>query len=199
MDSIAETSQHNNKIGQRIRNLRKMRHLSVRELAEKSGLSAIAISKIERDQVSPTLKSLEQLSGALELKVIDFFLEDLDNDVILNHNRTWQEGSQQSVNIANLASGLRDQNLEPYLVQMQPGETIHCDALASNGEVFVWCLQGASAFDINQKQYEIAGSENILFRSYMPFTVSNPGLEKNELLFVFEAPLGKQFANQMLH
>jgi|WetSurMetagenome_2_1015567.scaffolds.fasta_scaffold762868_1 XRE family transcriptional regulator, regulator of sulfur utilization len=198
METILENRHSNTKIGQRIRFLRKKRKLSVRELAEKSGLSAIAISKIERDQVSPTLKSLEQLSNALELKLIDFFLDDLDSEVIVNQHQDWLDQTPEMVNVANLATGLREQNLEPYLVEMKPGEAIQCAAMTNTSEVFVWCLNGISAFNINQKEYEINKSENILFRSYMPFTITNPGSEINEMLFVFEAPLGKHFANQML-
>jgi transcriptional regulator with XRE-family HTH domain len=188
----------NSKIGQRIRSLRKKRKLSVRELAENSGLSAIAISKIERDQVSPTLSSLERLASAMELKVIDFFLEELQDEVIINHHQKWEPNEEKNVNIASLATGLKEQNLEPYLLVMNPGEAIRCESLPKQSEIFVWCLKGTSAFTINQKQYQISTSENLLFRSYAPFTVQNLGDDDNEMLFVFEAPLGKHFVNQML-
>ena len=199
MDVMTETTQTNKKIGVRIRNLRKNRKLSVRELAEKSGLSAIAISKIERDQVSPTLKSLEQLAGALEVKLIDLFLEDLDNEVIINRYQNNHSDTTKEMNLASLASGLRDQNLEPYFVEMKAGDSIECSALSEAGEVFVWCLRGTAAFNINQKAYQISEEENMLFRSYMAFSVENDGLDTNAMLFVFLAPLGRHFANQMLN
>jgi transcriptional regulator with XRE-family HTH domain len=199
MENNEPKIQANTKIGQRIRSLRKKRKLSVRELAEMSGLSAIAISKIERDQVSPTLSSLERLAVAMELKLIDFFLEELDDEVIINQQSNIQEMVSNHVTIASLATGLREQNLEPYLLKMDPGQDIHFDAMPGKSEVFVMCLKGSSSFTINKKEYEINPSENMLFRSYAPFQISNTGADHNEMLFVFEAPLGKHFANQMLH
>ncbi|MBI9051265.1 MAG: helix-turn-helix domain-containing protein [Anaerolineaceae bacterium] len=188
----------NTKVGQRIRSLRKKRKLSVRELAEISGLSAIAISKIERDQVSPTLSSLERLARAMELKLIDFFMEELEDDVIINQHSDMDEEEVEHVSIASLATGLRDQSLEPYILKMDPGQAINFEAIPNKSEVFVWCLKGSSAFTINQKLYEINPSDNLLFRSYASFSIHNPGEDDNEMLFVFEAPLGKHFANQML-
>ena len=187
------------KIGQRIRSLRRKQKLSVRELAEKSGLSAIAISKIERDQVSPTLNSLECLAYAMGLKMIDLFLEDLDSEVIVNQTSILPAARNSEIHITSLASGLRDQFLEPYLVSMQPGEEIQCAALPDSSEVFAWCLKGSSIFTINGIEYKILPSENILFRSYTPFSIQNSGKTANEILFIFEAPMGNHFANQHLN
>jgi quercetin dioxygenase-like cupin family protein len=149
--------------------------------------------------VSPTLSSLERLAQAMELKLIDFFLEELDDEVIINQQSEVQEMVSNHVSISSLATGLREQNLEPYLLKMDPGQAIYFEAMPGKSEVFVMCLKGSSSFTINQKEYEINPTENMLFRSYAPFNISNHGADNNEMLFVFEAPLGKHFANQMLH
>ena len=186
------------KIGQRIRSLRKKLKLSVRELSEKSGLSAIAISKIERDQVSPTLNSLECLAYAMDLKMIDLFLEDMESEVIVHQSPVVSGNKSSAIHITSLASGLREQFLEPYMVCMREGEEIHYTALCNSSEVFAWCLKGSVTFIINGSEYPIQTSENILFRSYTPFTVQNADNIANEILFIFETPLGNHFANQLI-
>lgn len=59
-------------IGQRIKQARKARGLSLRELAEEIGVTAMAISKYERDQDIPSSGVILRLSLALKVK-IDFF------------------------------------------------------------------------------------------------------------------------------
>jgi len=59
-------------IGQRIKQARKANNFSLRKLAEKIGVSAMAISKYERDLDVPSSGVLLRLSQALQVKV-DFF------------------------------------------------------------------------------------------------------------------------------
>ena len=56
-------------IGGRIKQARKASNLSLRKLADKIGVSAMAISKYERDQDVPSSGVLLRLSQALKVKV----------------------------------------------------------------------------------------------------------------------------------
>ena len=60
-------------IGERISYARKAKRYSMRDLAEKIGLSAMAISKYERELSIPSSKVLRLLSEALDVKVEYFF------------------------------------------------------------------------------------------------------------------------------
>lgn len=60
-------------IGSRIRQARKSQRVSQRTLAEIVGVSAMAISKYERDLMVPSSGILLQLAGALNLRVEYFF------------------------------------------------------------------------------------------------------------------------------
>lgn len=62
-----------NTLAVRIKQARKRRGWSMRELAEKAGLSATAISKFERGLTNPTSTTLIKLSDALDYS-LDFFL-----------------------------------------------------------------------------------------------------------------------------
>lgn len=60
-------------IGQRIKRARAAASLSLRDLAEKAGVSAMAISKYEREQITPSSEALIALAGALQVRVDYFF------------------------------------------------------------------------------------------------------------------------------
>ena len=60
-------------IGSCVRKIRDLQKLSLRALYERCGLSANAISLIERGENSPTFSSLHQLGTRLDVPITDFF------------------------------------------------------------------------------------------------------------------------------
>lgn len=54
-------------LGEQIRNVRKSRGITLKELAERTGLSIGYISQIERDLTDPSLSTLRKLSEALDV------------------------------------------------------------------------------------------------------------------------------------
>jgi len=56
-------------IGTRIRALREAMRLSLRDLAERSGVSAPMLSQVERGETSPTLSVAARIAGGLDLSL----------------------------------------------------------------------------------------------------------------------------------
>lgn len=61
------------RIGLHIKQLRTRRRLSVRELAERSGIAHATISLIERDRTSPSIDTLSAMLDALGTTFVGFF------------------------------------------------------------------------------------------------------------------------------
>lgn len=61
------------KIGDRLRELRQRRKLSVRAVALRSGVSHSSVSLIERDLISPSLDTLHAILDALGTTLSGFF------------------------------------------------------------------------------------------------------------------------------
>jgi XRE family transcriptional regulator, regulator of sulfur utilization len=59
--------QLNGDFGARVRHLREAMDLSLRDLAERSGVSAPMLSQVERGETSPTLAVADKIAGGLEL------------------------------------------------------------------------------------------------------------------------------------
>jgi len=64
------------KLGKRIRELRKAKELTQEALGEKASLSYKFIGEIERGQVNPSLDSLSAIANALNVEIGDFFQKD---------------------------------------------------------------------------------------------------------------------------
>ncbi|HVF01224.1 MAG TPA: helix-turn-helix transcriptional regulator [Rubrobacteraceae bacterium] len=54
-------------IGDRLKNLRTRRALTQRELAERAGISANALNRLELDKAEPHMSTLRKLARALEI------------------------------------------------------------------------------------------------------------------------------------
>src|SRR5437868_8335375 len=65
-------------VGSRIRALREAMDLSLRDLAERSGVSAPMLSQVERGETSPTLHVAGRIAAGLELRLSQLLRLDED-------------------------------------------------------------------------------------------------------------------------
>lgn len=97
-------------ISKRIKQARKASGLSLRELAEKAGISAMAISKYENDQAIPSSGVLLKLSKALGVRSEYFFR----SEEIELQNVEYRKHSKLPTKIQNKIEGNLIEQLERY-------------------------------------------------------------------------------------
>jgi transcriptional regulator with XRE-family HTH domain len=136
------TDQMEPNVGQRIRGIREQRGLSLRALAERAGLSMNAISLIERGENSPTVSSLHRLATALGIPITTFFEDDHDQDVVFVAPQQRLRSTANGITMESLGIGLRNQQLEPFLVTIEAGDGNVDEPVTHPGEEFIYCLQG---------------------------------------------------------
>src|SRR5512134_2438384 len=74
---------HNGAVGDRVRSLREAMDLSLRDLAERSGVSAPMLSQVERGETSPTLAVAEKIAAGLELSLSQLLRLEEDRHVVV--------------------------------------------------------------------------------------------------------------------
>src|SRR3954454_11072304 len=70
-------------VGPRVRALREAMDLSLRDLAERSGVSAPMLSQVERGETSPTLQVARRIAAGLELRLSQLLRLDEDGAVTI--------------------------------------------------------------------------------------------------------------------
>ena len=65
--------QNLNHIGKKIRNIRKRKKISQEKLAELTQMNTRSIIRLENAQTIPTLESLNKISDALSVNIVEFF------------------------------------------------------------------------------------------------------------------------------
>jgi len=74
-----------NDIGKKLKNLRKSKRITQKQLANRTGLSPSLLSQIENGQISSSLNTLDKLSASLNIK-LSYFLEDDANGITSKSN-----------------------------------------------------------------------------------------------------------------
>lgn len=74
-------------IGQRIKQLRLQRNLTLEELSNRSGCTAGFLSQIEQNRAVPSVVMLDAIAQALGTRIADFFPETIQTTKIVRHNQ----------------------------------------------------------------------------------------------------------------
>ena len=172
-------------VGRNLRDLRIERELSIRSLAEISGLNVNTLSLIENGKSSPSVSTLQQLASALAVPITDFF----ETDMIKN-NVSYQKASQrpQAVfahgTIADLGAGLTLHGGQPLLVTLEPKTNSGPTPIVHTGHEFVFCLDGCLSYTINDHNYILNPGDSLLFEAHLPHFWQNVGESTSQSLLI---------------
>ena len=183
-------------VGQRIRELRTKKELSLRALAELSGLSTNAISLIERGDNSPTVSSLHSLSNALGVPVTAFFEQHTDGQVIHTMKNCRPTSETAGVRMENLGSGLPHQQIEPFLMTIEPAGSSTSSQITHSGEELVYVLKGTLVCMIKDQEYILEKGDSLLFLASQPHIYRNQTSKPARILIIFQPMVGQLMAHQ---
>lgn len=89
---MATATHSNGALGTRVRSLRDAMDLSLRDLAERSGVSAPMLSQVERGETSPTIAVAERIATGLELSLSQLLRLDEGDGVSIVRRRQRRRG-----------------------------------------------------------------------------------------------------------
>ena len=96
MTVAAAADQHHAQIGPRIRALREAMGLSLRDLTERTGVSAPMLSQVERGETSPTLATAQRIASGLELSLSQLLrLDESDGVTVVRRDERQPGGARQ--------------------------------------------------------------------------------------------------------
>ncbi len=109
------------KIGPKIRRLRKLRGLTIEELANGADLTKGFISQLERDKTVPSVVNLKQVLDVLGIDLATFFsdLEEREKSIYTRKDRV-EEGHTEHYRIESLVPKSRYLEMEPVLITLNP-------------------------------------------------------------------------------
>jgi transcriptional regulator with XRE-family HTH domain len=173
-------------VGHMIRSLRDKQKLSIRDLADLSGLSVNAISKIERGMTSPTVSSLHQLAVALEVSIADLFRQEIHHVSVFVKAEEATLLRSEGLVIEGFGSGLPNQQLEPFKIIFAPNAENISEPVSHSGEEFIYCLTGKLEYFVGDESFILEPGDRLLFKATHPHSWRNLGAEPAEVILVLE-------------
>jgi transcriptional regulator with XRE-family HTH domain len=171
--------------GRRLRELRIERGLSIRALAQQSGLNVNTLSLIENSKTSPSVSTLQQIAVALDVPITAFF----ETDAPKNNVAYIRAGHRPRATFAHgtledLGAGLTDRAVEPFVVMLQPHTDSGPHPIVHTGYEFVFCLKGSITYTIEERVYVLEPGDSLLFESHLPHRWQNADAERSQAILV---------------
>ena len=156
-------------VGRRLRELRAGRGLSMRLLAEKSGLNVNTLSLIENQRTSPSVSTLQQLAQTLQVSISAFFETNQDTKQIVHQKSgTRPKAAFSHGSIEDLGGGRTHFSIEPLIVTLDPRAGSGKYPIVHTGQEFVYCLEGCIAYSVDNETYLLEPGDSLLFEAYLP-------------------------------
>jgi len=180
-------------VGARVKSLREAMDLSLRDLAERSGVSAPMLSQVERGDTSPTLSVAHKIAAGLDLTLSQLLRLDEDRHVVVvpgGHGRarrrrghTVEEltpplpGQRADVSVHTLASGAATGAPDDPPIH-EPGSR----------ETTV-VIEGTTELFIDGQRHELKKGDSVTFDADLPHHFENNGSSEARFIAVVAAGL----------
>ena len=108
-------------VGARVKSLREAMDLSLRDLAERSGVSAPMLSQVERGDTSPTLAVAQKIASGLDLTLSQLLRLDEDRHVVVVRAGQGRTRRRRGHKVEELTPPLPGQRADVSVHTLAPG------------------------------------------------------------------------------
>jgi transcriptional regulator with XRE-family HTH domain len=159
-----------------LRELREARGISMRTLATKSGLSANALSMIERGKTSPSVSTLYKLADALGVSITAFFGTESEKKqvVFLKADERVHMSFTRGI-FEGLGGAQFSGRVEPFMLTLESGAVSGPHGIVHTGHEFVFCLRGKLEYQVDKQVFQLEAGDSLLFASKLQHKWKNPG------------------------
>ncbi len=189
-DTPESTDDTDRKIGATFRRLRHDRGMSLRELAERSGVSVGMISQIERDLANPSMRVLTALRRALNIPMQSMF-NDTPTEGADDPPFVRRAASRPHIDLGPLQKELLtsggNHNLQIMMLTIAPGGTSGQTALSYPAEKGGLVLEGELTLSVNNCDARLAEGDSFVFDSAQSHGFRNDSDQPARILWVIGA------------
>ena len=177
-------------MGQRIREVRQKKGMTLREAAEAAGVSESFLSQVERGLANPSVASLRRIADAMHERVASFFVGDAPQGMLVR--------VKDRRRLVHPMGMLEDYLLTPPTARKL--QIIYCVAGPGDGsgherythvadEECVIVLSGRLDVGLGDETYTLESGDALLLDPKDPHSFHNPGPEPATMLWVQTPPL----------
>jgi len=169
-------------LGEKIRRKRKGKNLTLKEMAERVGLTQGFLSQVERGLTEPSITSLRRIAHTLDVPIFYFLMDEAKSDPVIRKNERRVLEFPDSHLTFELLSPDLNRSIEMMMARLEPG-AVTCDVpLTHPGEENIVVLQGSMKIQVGEEVYFLEEGDSIYYFSSIPHKIWSTG--KEDLIFV---------------
>lgn len=179
----------NEKLGELLTKWRKQKELTLKQLADRVGVTASYISQIEHGKASPSLTNLRKLARVLDRRTVDFFVDELIDDPVILPEKEWTQVSlpRWNARVRQLVRIAGNKQMQPFYTVIEPGGGSR-EAYSHAGEEFGIVLKGEMTLTVGQEVYLVKEMTSFYYSSLVPHSWTNEGEESCYVVWVITPP-----------
>jgi len=178
------------RFGGKIRAVRKRRALTLKEVAEKAGVSESLVSQIERDRVSPAIDTLLALADALEID-FDYLFAGLKRERPIEIVRKDERPSywvKRGIRYDQLAQLEENGGIEAYIITIEAGAKTGNAEYGHPGWELGIVESGTMKLSAGDRAFTCKQGDSVSFKADTPHIISNPGKKPLRVFWVMSPP-----------
>lgn len=155
-------------VGDRLRTIRTELGLSIRALADISGLNVNTLSLIENGRTSPSVGTLQQLAQSLQVPITTLFETDHgEKKIVFQKNGVRPRAAFLHGVMEDLGAGMPRYGAEPLIVTLNPEADSGKNPIVHTGREFMYCIEGHIAYTVDGETYILEPGDSLLFEAYL--------------------------------
>lgn len=174
-------------IGNKIKQLRTQKGLTLEELASRSELTKGFLSQLERDLTSPSITTLSDILEALGSSLSEFFREDKNEQFVFRQQDFFVD-QQENYTVNWIVPNTQKNQMEPILIELpQGGESF--EVAPHSGEEFGIVLAGTVQLVCDGNKQTLRQGETFYLHGRCFHTLKNTRKTTARVLWVSTPPL----------
>jgi transcriptional regulator with XRE-family HTH domain len=171
----------------RLAALRRENHLTLRELAERTGLSDAYLNRVERQKTPINIANLEKVASAFGVPLGSFFEADEARQPVVvtraGAGRKVRFRGRCGFRVELLASGKKGKLMEPLLVDLASARD-EVPAQSHPGQEFNYVLEGRCTFVFGKEHTELEAGDAVYFDATVPHVCRARGPGPSRILAI---------------
>lgn len=169
-------------LGEKIRNKRVDKKLTLKELAGRTGLTQGFLSQVERGITDPSITSLRRIAHALDVPIFYFLMDEAKSNPVVRKNERQVLKFPDSHLTFELLSPDLNRSIEMMMARLEPGAVTCEEPLTHPGEENILVVQGRMKIQIGDDVYLLDEGDSIYYFSSIPHKIWSVG--EVELIFI---------------
>ena len=177
-------------IGSVLQACRGEKNISLRQLAEKTGLTASMLSQIERNLVNPSINTLKVIAAALEIPMYKFFMNaGAGKDLVVRRDARITLGRPETEDIVyELLTANVSGSIEFCMMHIPAKNASYNVESVHKGEEVAYVVQGCITVYINDAPYELKTGDSVLIPPGSVHRWQNSADAEAQVLFAVTPP-----------